>query len=196
MPRLLDFQDAIDQLGHAHREDRIHVVPEFPLSQHAVDAAAAGKALAEAIQEGIEIVVADDERLLIGMGGVVVGQMANDLQADGRLSLAFFAEHHGRGRIRGIAVDLVPRGVIGALDAKALEDLVGLRVLVGERVAGDALVFEELLDVHAGCSLAASGFRRSAVSLPHPALRSINVSLTVGCNERQQRSPRLGFGLA
>ena len=125
------------------------MVPQPPLLQRAVGPApAAGEAVAETVQEGVEIVVLDDEHLVFGVLGVVVGQMAGQLQPQGRLARAFFAEHHGRGRLAGIAVDLVPGGMERVADADPFEDEVGLGVLIGERIGGDAVMIEELLDFH------------------------------------------------
>ena len=104
--------------------------------------------VAEPIQKGVEIVVLDDEHLMFGLFGVVVGQMPGELQADGRLARALLAEHHGRGRLRRIAVDFVPRRMVGVADAGPLEDQIGLGVLVGERIGGDSVMIEERLDSH------------------------------------------------
>ena len=88
------------------------------------------------------------------MRAVVFGQMLGDLQTDGRLAGPFFAEHDRRRRVGRIAVDFVPRRVIHAGDAVFLEHRIGLRIFLGERIGGDAVMFEKLLDLHAaGCEI-------------------------------------------
>ena len=130
-------------------EDRVHVVPQPPLFQRPIHAAApAGKTIAETVEVGVEIVVLHDKNLLIGMIGVVVGQVADDLQSKGRLARSFFAEHHGGGRLFWIAVYFVPGGMIGGANARPFEDQVGLGVFIGEGIGCNPVMFEELLDFH------------------------------------------------
>ena len=142
-------ENPVDQLGDAEREDGVHVVPQPPVLQRAVGPApAAGEAVAETVQEGVEIGVLDDQHLVFGMLGVVVGQMAGQLQPQRRLARALFTENDGRGRLAGIAVDFVPGGMERVADADPFEDEVGLGVLIGERIGDDAVMIEELLDFH------------------------------------------------
>ena len=86
-------------------------------------------------RNGLKSSYCDDEDLPLGMLGVVVGQVAGQLQPDGRLARALFAEHHRRGRLGRVAVDLVPGRMERAADARALEHQVGLGVLVGKGIA-------------------------------------------------------------
>ena len=126
------------------------MVPEFEESQDALGAAVAiAQAVAEAVEVGIEVVVVDDEQPLAGMALVVVLQMAGELEAHGCFAGTFLAEDDRGGRLGRVAIDLVPSGVVGALDAELFEDGVGLGVFLGEWVAGDAVVVEELLDFDA-----------------------------------------------
>ena len=53
---------------------------------------AAMEAFAEAVDEGVEVVVLHDEDLAVGMIGVVVGQPPHDLQPHGRLAGTLLAE--------------------------------------------------------------------------------------------------------
>ena len=108
----------------------------------------AAEAIPKAIEERIEIVVFDDEDPLLRMRAVVVGQMPGDLQPQGRLARPLFAEHDRRGRLGRIAVDFVPRRMVHAGDAMLLEHRIGLRIFLGERIGGDAVMIEELLDFH------------------------------------------------
>ncbi len=151
--KLSSSEDFIDQAGHAQRQNRIHVVPQFPLREHPIEpAAAASQAVLKPIEKRIEVVVFDDEDSLLRVRLVVAHQVAGDLQPHRRLARAFFAEHDRGGRVRGIAIDFIPRGVINAGDAVFFEHRIGLRILFGERIAADAVMFEKLLYFH-GVSL-------------------------------------------
>ena len=146
---LLHLQDAIDQLRHGQREDGVDVVPQPPLAQGPIDPPpAAVKTLAEAVDERVEVVVLHDEDLAVGMIGVVVGQPPHDLQPHGRLAGALLAEDDARGRLGRVAVDLVPGRMEHAANAGPLEHEIGLRVLVGKGIGGQAVMFEELLYLH------------------------------------------------
>ena len=143
------LQNPVDQLRHAQRQDGVHVVPELPLRQHPLRLPPpAAKPLAKPVQKRIEVVVLDHERPGVGMIGVVVGQVPDDLQPQGRLARALLAEHDRRGRLGRIAVDLVPGRMIGVGDAVALEDQVGLGVFVGKGIRRDPVMFEKRLDFH------------------------------------------------
>ena len=74
--------------------------------------------------------------------------MPRDLQPHGRFAGALFAEDDRRGRLGRVAVDLVPGGVIGAVDAVLLEDRIGLRIFLRKRIARDAVMLEKGLDFH------------------------------------------------
>ena len=122
MPDLLHAENPIDQLGDGQRKDGVDMVPKPPLFEHPIGPPpAAGQPLAKAIEKRVEIVVGHHENLPIGVLGVEVGQMAGQLEADGRLARALFAEHDRRGRLGRVAVDLVPGGMERAADAGALE---------------------------------------------------------------------------
>jgi hypothetical protein len=152
--RLADIEDAIDKARDGQREDRIHVVPELEEREDAVGAAVAiAQAVAKAVEERIEVVVVNDEQAAAWMTLVVKLQVAGELQSHRRFARAFLAKDDRGGRLGRIAVDLVPGGMIGALDAEFLEDRISLRVFLRERIAGDAVVVEELLDLH--------GFRKA-----------------------------------
>ena len=109
---------------------------------------AAVKTFAEAVDERVEVVVLHDENLVVGMIGVVVGQPPHDLQPHGRLAGALLAEDDGRGRLGRVAVDLVPGRMEHAANAGPFEHEIGLRVLVGEGIGDQSVMFQELLDLH------------------------------------------------
>ena len=135
MARLLDLQDAIDELRHGQREDGVDVVPQPPLAQGPIDPPpAAVETLAEAVDEGVEVVVLHDENLVLGMIGVVVGQPPHDLQPHGRLAGALLAEDDRRGRLGRVAVDLVPGRMEYAANAGPFEHQIGLRILIGKGI--------------------------------------------------------------
>ena len=80
---------------------------------------------------------------------IVAFQVPGELEAHRRFAGAFFAEDDRRGRLGGVAIDLVPGGVKGAFDTEFFEDWIGLRIFLGKRISGNAVVLEELLDLHA-----------------------------------------------
>ena len=102
------------------------------------------------------------------MRAVVFRQMLGDLQPHGRLARALFAEHDRRGRIGRIAVDFVPGRMVHAGDAVFLEHRIGLRIFLGERIGGDAVMFEELLNLHAADDDARNRKRLAARSISVP----------------------------
>ena len=72
---MLRFQNAVDQAGDAQRENRIHVIPQFPIAQHLSGAAVPGaEAIAKAIEKRVEVVVLDDEHARGRMFVVVVAR--------------------------------------------------------------------------------------------------------------------------
>ena len=149
MAGLLDFQNAIDELRHGQREQGVDVVPKPPLGQGPIDPPPPpAEALAEAVDEGVEVVVLHDEDLAVGMLGVVVGQAPHHLQSHGRLAGTLLAEDHGGSRLGRVAVDFVPGRMEHAANAGPLEHEIGLRVLVGERIGDQPVMFQELLDLH------------------------------------------------
>ena len=80
----------------------------------------------------------------------------------------FLAEHHGRGRLRRVAVDLVPGGMERVADAGALKDQVGLGVLIGERIGGDAVMIEKLLDFHCLVTITRRMAKRTMTLISRP----------------------------
>ena len=143
-------EQAIDQARDAERQDRVHVVPQLPLGQHLgrVALLAGAEPVGEVVEKRVEVVVLDDEQPVVLRPGVVQRDAAGHLQPHGRFAGAFFAEDDRRGRVGRVAVDLVPGGVVGRVAAALLEDRIGLRVLLGKRIDGDAVVLEQLLDAH------------------------------------------------
>ena len=114
------------------------------------------EAVAKAVEERIEVVVVHDEQPPARMPLVVLLQVPGELQPHRRFARALLAEDDRRGRLRRIAIHLVPGGMIGALDAVLFEDRIGLRILLRKRIAGDAVMIEKLLDFH-GCQFKVQG---------------------------------------
>ena len=82
------------------------------------------------------------------MAVVVMLDVASQLQSHRRFAGPFFAEDDRSRRLRRVAKNLVPSRMVGALDAEFFEDRISLRVFFRKRIAGDAVVIEELLDLH------------------------------------------------
>ena len=142
-------RNAADEPRHAQREDGVDVVPQSPLGQHAVGPPlAAVQPVAERVEKRIEVIVFDDEAALVGMGPVVDGQFVDHLQPQRRLAAPLFAEDDRGRRALGVSIDFVPRRVMGGVQAKLAEDVVGLGVLRTERVLRDAVMGQELLHLH------------------------------------------------
>ncbi len=132
---LPNVQDAIDESRNAERQNRIHVIPQFPFGQHAFNATfAAQHAVPKAIQEGVEVVVVNDQQALTGVLAIVFRQMTGDLQTHGGFARSFLAKHDCRGRFGRVAVDLVPGRMISADNAVILKHRVGLRILFGKGI--------------------------------------------------------------
>ena len=104
--------------------------------------------VAKVVEERVEVVVGDDEDPGLGMLGVVFFEFRGHLEPEGRLAASLLAEDEGRRGVGRAAEELVPGGVVNRVQAAALEDRVGLRVLLAERVAGDAVVLQKLIDLH------------------------------------------------
>ena len=125
------------------------MIPQFPFSQYAIRASfAAVKPILESIEKRIEIVVMNDVTAMLIQLLIVLGQVARDLEPDGRFSRTFFAENDRSGRATGVPVDLFPTGMVGAGNAVFLEDWIRLGILFGKGIATDLVVFQELLNFH------------------------------------------------
>ena len=116
--------------------------------------------VAKAIEERVEIIVRDHEDSLLRMRPVVLGQMAGNLQADGRLSSTFFTKNDRRRGFGRIAVHFVPSRMVRAGDAMVFENRVGLGILFGKRIGADAMVFKELLNFHGLAAFSAARLER------------------------------------
>ena len=79
--RLRRLKDSINELGHAQRQNGIHVIPQFPLSKCAIRTPppSATEFVAEAIEEVIEIVVVDHENPLPRVFAIEHLQMLGNL---------------------------------------------------------------------------------------------------------------------
>ena len=82
------------------------------------------------------------------MRPIEVVQMSRDLQAHGRLAGALFTEHHRRRGFARLPEDLVPRRMVGVVDAVLLEHWIRLGILLREWISRDAVMFQELLYLH------------------------------------------------
>lgn len=133
----------------AERENGVHVVPETPFAEGIVGVSAtAAEAIAEGIQEGIEIIITDDKHPLGWEFLVMVLESFDELQADGGFARTFFPEDNGGAGVAAVTEDFVPGRVMNGLGAVLLEDVVGLGVFLAEGVESYAVVFEELLELH------------------------------------------------
>ena len=84
-----------------------------------------------------------------GVHGVVLLQVAGELQPHRRFAGAFFSEDHCSRRILRIAVNLVPGRMVRAGDAVLLEHRIGLRVFFRKGIGRDGVMLEKLLGLHA-----------------------------------------------
>jgi len=157
------------------------MVPQPPRVEHAIRAAtdAEIQSLAKVIEERIKVVITDQENASPGMVRIMLANMSLDLQTHRRLSRSLGAENNRCRRFRRIAVDFVPHRVIGALNAVFLEHRVGLRILLGKRVALNAMVLEETLNIHV---------------VPDAQERKIEPSATSGRSSRRQRAEDRAVG--
>ena len=103
---------------------------------------------AEVVEIRVEVVVGDDEHPLVRMLLVVFLQLGHRLEPQRRLAAPLLTEDQGRRGIARTAEELVPGGMVDRRETTPLEDRVGLRVLFAERVAGDPVVPQELVDLH------------------------------------------------
>ena len=110
----------------------------------------------------------------VGVGLVVGVELGRGLEPQGGLAAALLAEDQGRAGVLGAAEELRPGRVVDLPEALALEDRVGLRVLLAERVAADAVVAQELVDLHRmpHARTAKSLARRDADGLPSYPIRA------------------------
>jgi len=147
---LMHVQNPVDQARRRQRQDRVHVVPQTPLAQHAIGPAALSPAqlLAKTVQKRIEIVIVNDKQAAIRTAAIVLLQVLGNLQPHRRLAGAFFAEHNRRGRLVRVAVNLVPRRMKSARNTVLFEDPVRLRILLGKRIPRDPMMFQKLLNSH------------------------------------------------
>ena len=76
----------------------------------------------ETIDERVEVVILNRKKLFTRMIVIEVIHVANNLQTHGCIACALFAKNDGRRGFRGITKDLVPRRMIGVVNAIILED--------------------------------------------------------------------------
>ncbi len=75
-------------------------------------------------------------------------ELGTGLKPKSRLAAPLFAKDQSRGRIGRAAEKLVPRRVVNRRHAETFEYCVRLSILFAERVAGDAMVPQELFQLH------------------------------------------------
>jgi len=143
----------IEQCGaesaRAEREDGVHVVPESPFAERIIRVSAAtAKAIAEGIEEWVEIVIADDECTFGGKLLIVVVECFDELQADGRFAGPFFAEDNSGTGVTAVTEDFIPGGMVDGFGAVLLEDVIRLGIFLTEGIEPYTVVFEELLELH------------------------------------------------
>jgi hypothetical protein len=78
-------------------------------------------ALVEPLEEGVEIVVRDQEDLGLGPAGVVGREPVGDLEPDRGLAAAFFAKDNGGRGAGEIAQDLIEIGMGGRMGGEGGE---------------------------------------------------------------------------
>ena len=160
------------------------MIPELPLREHLVDGPVGSDMAHEPVEEGIEVVVEHDERLALGMRLVMTIELPHHLQFERRLARPLLAKHDRCARIGRVAVDLVPGRMKRRFQAGPFEDGVVLRVFLGKRVAGDAVVLEKFLDLHGSIFMVGSScWFQSFTSPPAPGLRP-------SCGSRRPPSQR------
>lgn len=133
----------------AEGEDGVHVVPESPFAECIIRVSAStAKAIAEGIEEGVEVVIADDECTFGGKLLVVVVECFDELQSDGGFAGPFFAEDDGGAGVATVTKDFIPGGMMNGFGAVLLEDVIRLGIFLTEWIEPYAVVFEELLELH------------------------------------------------
>ncbi|MGV2338632.1 MAG UNVERIFIED_CONTAM: hypothetical protein LVR18_32985 [Planctomycetaceae bacterium] len=110
--------------------------------------ASTAKAIAEGIEEGVEVVIADDECTFGGKLLVVVVECFDELQSDGGFAGPFFAEDDGGAGVATVTEDFIPGGMMNGFGAVLLEDVIRLGIFLTEWIEPYAVVFEELLELH------------------------------------------------
>jgi hypothetical protein len=99
-------------------------------------------------QVRIEVIVANQKYLALGIFRIVPGDLMDQLQTHRRLPRSLRPKDDGRRRLLGVPDDLTPRGMERAGDAEIPEDGIGLRILVDKGIACESVVLEELLFCH------------------------------------------------
>ena len=139
--------EGVGQLGDAQREDGVHVVLQPPALKGFAGVAGLDR-VAEVVQEWVEVVVRDHEDAGVGVGLVVGFEFRRHLKAQGGLAAPLLAEDQRRRGVARAAEEFVPGRVVDLVEAGSLEDRVGLGVFLAERVAGDPMMLQELINLH------------------------------------------------
>ncbi len=138
---------GVNELGDPLGHDRVHVILESPAAQRLRGVAGADGRL-EVVEIGVEVVIRNDENALVRMLEVIGLELGDGLEPKRGLAAPFFAENESRRRIGGAAEKLVPGGMMDLGQTSSLEDGIGLRIFLAERVADDAVMLEKLFGLH------------------------------------------------
>ena len=147
--REVDFlrDQLVDQLCHAQRQDRVHVVLEPPLFQDVVHLVRADRRLV-AIEIGIEVVVRDHEDALGRVRLIVRLELRFRLQPQCGLAASLLTEYQGGRRIGRAAEKLAPRRMMHCRKAAPLEYRISLSVLLAEGIADDSVMLKKMIELH------------------------------------------------
>ena len=100
------------------------------------------------VEIGIEIVIRYHEDALVRVRLIVRFQLGVGLKSQSRLATSFLAEYQGRGRIGRTAKELVPRRMVYRRQTAPFEHRIRLGILLAERIPGDAMMSQELFQLH------------------------------------------------
>ncbi len=145
-------RQQVDELGHAQRQNGVHVVLKPPLRQDLIHVGRADRRPV-IVEVRVEIVVRDDEDTLVRVRLIVRFHLGVGLKPERRLATPLLAENQGRGRIGRTAEELVPRRMVNRRQAAPFEHGVRLGILLAERIPSDPVVSQELFELHPWPSL-------------------------------------------
>ena len=172
-PPALAVDDLVDQPRHAQGEYRVQVIGGGPLLP---DLAADGDGVAgrpgraaELLEEDVEVRVLALEDPALGVGLVVLVELAPHREPEARLAAALLPEHDAGSRRRGVPEQAVEAAVHGP-GVHAAQDGVLVRVLTGEGILLESPVLAPGADEQ-GSLLLGSGSRWH--SKHHPILRGL-----------------------
>ena len=123
------------------------------------------ESFAEAVQQGVKVVVFDDEGLPVRILTVGAVEPVDDLKPQRSLAAAFLAEDNGCRRVIRAPGDLVPGRMMCSVQTELTEHVIRHCIFLSERVLIDSVMFEELLDLH-GSQCRRAGIVKRVVAGP------------------------------